>query len=367
VSLSVARAAGRADATRERPGHTGYAAMQAAFDEAAERRGGAAWLRRLSLAGTDVPISVVGETLADIAAEAFAHLLRPRSTPAQGGELSIALWDRSATGISAPPRPSSEEWTSEGAGWRIDAHDDLRFTREERPESVIWCDRATGSLVAMFADARDLLLYEKARPLSRRIPDICRHLGALDVHAAAVASHVGAALIVGGSGRGKSSTSLDCLAGGLQFLGDDSVGITGGDCGFTAHSLYASARVHPHQTARWQQFASFWIAPGVRDDKSLLMPMTVPGACVVASAPVRAIVIPRVGDGPVSFQPARRSQAFHALVTDSVENLRFSLSREQFQRFTRLTQSLPAYSLQIGPDPAAVADAVAGIIKESAE
>jgi hypothetical protein len=340
--------------------------MQAAFCEASQVSGKRPFSKVLRLAGSDVPISIVGETLATIVSNAFSHLLRSGEVVAKcGGDVtSIMLWDQTVVGTPAPAAPLNAEWQNHATTSHLSAYDGLRYVREERPESVIWLDRATGQLVAMFNDAREFLLYEKARPLSRHMSELCYCLGAQDAHAAAVSSGDAAVLIVGGSGRGKTTTSLDCLFNGLRFLGDDSVALTECECRYSVHSLYASARADPRQIARWQAFKRFWTLPGQRDDKALLMPLEVPGLQMATQARVVAIIVPCIRDGPVRKNAVRRSEAFHALVRDSVENRRNRLSGDRFQKFARLTQQLPSYALQIGRDPLAVSIAIAGIIED---
>ncbi|WP_457936111.1 hypothetical protein [Mesorhizobium sp. 10J20-29] len=239
----------------------------------------------------------------------------------------------------------------------------MRYIREERSDSLIWFDRATGDLFAMYQDARRFLLYEKARPLSRLIPEFCRHLDAHDVHAAAVASHGAGAIIVGGSGRGKTTTSIDCLVHGLDLLGDDSVAISEFRGDFAVSSLYASARAHPVQMRRWPELSGYWTIPGPADDKALLMPLSVPGVSMARTASIRAIIVPRLDPSARLVEPVPGNAAFHALVRDSAENRKFSLRRDQFQRFARLTQSIPSFAVRINQPPEAVAETISGIIE----
>ena len=69
------------------------------------------------------------------------------------------------------------------------------------------------------------------------------------IHAAAVGTDIGGALIVGKGGVGKSTTSLASLAAGLRFVGDDYV-IVGFDPHPTAWSLYCTAKVSPRTKRR---------------------------------------------------------------------------------------------------------------------
>jgi hypothetical protein len=335
----------------------GFALMRAAFSAAAAACPAETSTRNLRLLGRTVRLTTAGARLTDIVHTAFAHLLEPAS--ATVADAWIELWDRAVAAIAPPGCAPSADWRHHTQTLTITAHGDFRYIREQRPGSLVWFDRAETRLVAAFQDARHFLLFERARPFSQVIAEICHALGGEAIHSAMVGVHGQGVLIAGGSGRGKSTTSIDCLHGGLDFLGDDTVAITGpGPDGFTGHSLYASARVHPPQLSRWPAFAAQWAQPGPRDDKAMLLPQR-----MLPSLKIAAIVVPRVGPGPVSIRPTTGAEAFHALVLDSAENRRSALRRDQFSRIAQLTRSVPSFRMGTGPDAQDVAEGVLRIIE----
>jgi hypothetical protein len=336
----------------------GFDRMRAAFAAAAGLAETS--VRNLRLLGRNVRLTTVGARLTDIVHAAFAPLLDPAGTAA---DAVIDLWDRAVAPIAPPGLAKSADWRHDTGTRTLTAYDDFRYVREQRPGSLVWFDRAETRLLAAFQDARNFLLCEQARPLSHVIPELCHALGGEAIHAAMVGARGQGVLIAGGGGRGKSTSALDCLYGGLAFLGDDSVAITGGPEGFTGHSLYASARVHPRQLGRWPGFAAHWVMPRPEDDKAMLLPQVAPGAGMPRRLNIAAIVVPHTGAGPVRLRPASGAEAFHALVLDSAENRRFALRRDQFSRIAQLTRSVPCFRMETGPDPQDVAEGVLRILE----
>jgi hypothetical protein len=341
----------------------GFASMRAAFAAAASIGPDPAVTRQVWLAGRPVELASAGARLTEVLASAFAHLLESR--PCRQAEAIIEAWDLAVSPVLPPPFAGTPEWSLVRPGVALAIHGNSRFMREQRPGSVIWLDRGGARLAAAFGNAADFLLYERARPFSRFIAEFCTSLGAEAIHAAMIGVDGRGVLIAGGSGRGKTTSAVDCLANGLDFLGDDTVAISpGGAGGFTGYSLYASARVHPVQLSRWPGLLSHWVPPGPDDDKAMLLPIETCGIQMPRFLPIAAIVIPRVAPGPVTLRPASGAAAFHALVLQSPENRRLALRRDQFDLIARLTRTVPTYVMDVGPDSRDVAAAFARIVRE---
>ena len=62
------------------------------------------------------------------------------------------------------------------------------------------------------------------------------------IHSASVCVEAGAALFLGLSGAGKSSTALRCCQGGMHYIGDDTCGISLGEVPYV-FNLYGTAKV----------------------------------------------------------------------------------------------------------------------------
>ena len=116
------------------------------------------------------------------------------------------------------------------------------------------------------------------------------------VHAGLVAWRGQGVLVGGGSGAGKSTTTLACLQTGFEFLGDDQCGLQALEGGsFVGHSLYGGARVAPSHTEHFPQLRA---AAGPRllsgDDKLLLFPAEVLPTQLARDRHNPRIVLPRV-------------------------------------------------------------------------
>jgi hypothetical protein len=218
----------------------------------------------------------------------------------------------------------------------------------------------------MYEAAHHLVLLERGRPLQRLMSMICRSLGVLDIHAALVARDGKGVLIVGGRGRGKTTASLDGLYGGLDYLGDDSVGIAPAEGGFIGLSLYASARVNPARLDRWPSIRDAWLPAGPEDEKALLLPAVSHPQRMIRRAQLVAIALPVVTGGRVRLAPAEPREAFEALLWESRDVRRFRLESNDFKWLAALTRTLPSYRLEVGSDPLAVAAGLAGLIDGAA-
>jgi hypothetical protein len=338
-------------------GCAGFAAALAGFAAAATRS--AARTQGGMVADQPISVCLVGAALSDAVGPAFAHL----TGPAAAGGASVRLWDCRETGIPAPAAPGDADWALAGEGWRVSGHGAGRYLCEARPSGQLWLDRQEARLVGCLADARGLGCADRARPLQRMMSELCRSLGIQEIHAAMVARCGCGVLIVGSGGRGKTTASLDGLHGGLDFLGDDSIGLgDGGDGMPRGHCLYASARVMPRQHARWPRFGGQWHFAAPPEEKALLLPALCCPGRVVASARIVAIALPAVTGGALRVSPVAPLVAFQALVHDSRANRRFGLSAAEFARFGRLTRSVPCYRVEVDASAARVADGLRHLI-----
>ncbi|WP_428029144.1 hypothetical protein [Ancylobacter sp.] len=337
----------------------GFQEMATAFDAAQ----GPSRLLRGTLGGHDLTTHFVGESLRAAIGPVFDYLTGG-GAGRQGA--AVKLWDVAATEVTAPPVPDEAERDWAGPGWRLRWFGSGRYLCEERPSSLLWLDREERQLIGCFADSRALERGTIARPLQRMMSLFCRSLGIQEIHAGLLARDGCGALLVGPGGRGKSTTTIDGLASGLDFLGDDSVGLGDGPEGSLAgHCLYASARVMPGQMERWPRLRPYWLPPLPTEQKHLLLPSALPDTRLAQNVRIVATILPRyVGNG-VRFYRGAPIEAYHALVRDSRDNRRFGMTETEARRFARLTRETAIYHLEVDRDPAQVAAACLDIIERS--
>ena len=319
-----------------------------------------------SLAGRDLAISLAGKALATAVGPSFTHFRQSVAKTGRTAAASVMLWDCAATGVERPPSPQRAEWVASGEGWRTSSHDEGRYLCEDRQGSLLWLDRRDARLVGCFADASRLGCAVRARPLQRIMGEFCRSLGIQEIHAGLVARGGRGLLIVGGSGRGKTTTSLDGLHGGLDFLGDDSVGIGDDEAGrMRGYSLYGSARVLPHQLSRWPRFAGHWEYPEPPEDKALFLPGVHLPEHVPGMASIVAIAVPQVASCGLHVSRTSPLDALHALLHESRDNRRFGLTAAEFSRIAAMIKSVPCYRLEVDHDPGRVAYALHELVGQS--
>ena len=150
--------------------------------------------------------------------------------------------------------------------------------------------------------------YEVCTPMRMLFNWHCDAVGALMVHAAAVGVDGVGALIVGRSGAGKSTTGLQCLASGMEYLGDDYVAVGRGTPA-VAHHLYRGCKVMDDAFER---------LPGLRDRVLMRNPERTKSVVILDDAAGRlvpslrivAIVRPRITHAVTSgFVPLSPLQA----------------------------------------------------------
>ncbi|HXO55172.1 MAG TPA: hypothetical protein VN866_01355, partial [Mycobacterium sp.] len=196
-----------------------------------------------------------------------------------------------------------------------------------------------------------LPIHDRGAPLRSLVHRWLSELGVRVVHAGAVATAAGAALLVGGGGTGKSTTSLACRESGLDFLGDDYVAIELEP--MQVHSLYCSAKIS------WKHPAP--VASGLTavnrdrsDEKALFF---LPDRAI-AIAPIRAIIAPRVVVGSASrLNPISAGQALAAFAPSSVLQLPGDPGPTLADLRT-LCNQVPAFELLLGSDIEVVGELV---------
>jgi hypothetical protein len=311
--------------------------------------------RRLHIAGVDVEVVLAGAELTELLVPAFAGL-PPACGPVRG---TVGAWDVSATGLGFPPRPDTmpERGTQ------------CVIRRDGRPVAELaWVsDRAlrTGDRVAhrhlLAVASVDDLKWETGAPLRRQLswelaPEV------LFVHAGAVGGADGAALVMGGAGAGKSSTALACLQAGMGFISDDYCLVR--EEPLVVFPLHSTARVYdadvpllPGLPAPAITGASIVVDDPEEKPKALYRVGEAMPDRLLASAPVRVVLVPSVGDGPGRLEPMRTADALRCVAPGTLRQM--SLEPElELAGLRRLVAAVPCFRLVLSPDRAANPDLV---------
>lgn len=324
------------------------AAAHAAFERAADRAG--LLVGTFAIGGQRVCVRLAGPALLPWAFPALAH--RRTEFTADQADLTVDVFDSRSTG-AAMVRPAWPETAytprSEVAGLEGD-----RFVIAFNVGTGVLdlVDHERGRALHWIADAARHPAWDVSSPLRLVLHWWLRERGLQFLHAGAVGDGVGALLLVGKGGAGKSTLALAALADRMWFIGDDYV-LTQLEPEPRVLNLYRSAKL---ETAHLQRglpslapLVQGWTEPPA-GGKAILMLAGKIGRRIAASSPLRALVIPRVSPGEkTDVRRATTHEALAALVPSNARQLT-AVRRGDLDRIGGLARALPAYVLTVGGD-----------------
>lgn len=334
-------------------GEQGIERMLGAFRDACWATPDGCVERWYRFAGAAVQTRIAGSSLAERYQRAFAHLAIPEQPAA--AEITVDLWDEAATGIGCPP-----EWIEATRGAPGTAPRNAlsyilggRVAHALLPGSRTWLDRAAPHIVGWRRQGHRLSLVEQTRPLAPLLSIWLYDRGIYLVHGGLVARHGRGALFAGPSGAGKSTSTLACLDGGFQLLGDDQVALQEEPDGrFTGHSLFATTRVAADHLARFPSLRPYAIAGDDQDDpKSLVQLADVAPRQLAVSTPIAVLLLPIVAPIPRSqLRAATEGEALMRMARSTLLEMTPSLGADGLRLMARLVRRVPAYWLELGRD-----------------
>ncbi|HEY3812807.1 MAG TPA: glycosyltransferase [Caulobacteraceae bacterium] len=319
--------------------------------------------RFIAVADAVVRLVFAGEALERALYPAVAHLsVAATATP----DATFHVWDTETSGVEAPAAPCGRDcYTDRGDIWGM-ASARWRSAFHWAEFSLNLMDAATGEAVYWVRTPTALPYWTKASPFRTLFHWLMESRGKQLLHAAAVGTDDGAVLIVGRGGVGKSSTALACLEAGFGYVGDDYV-VVGLDPP-RAYSLYNTAKLEPHQTARFPRLASLIPdAPVEGEEKAVVRLYPARAEGIVTSAPLRAVLTPRFGDGgPTRFEPVDAAVLSRAAAFTTLAQLPHA-GAPTHNFIGRLIATVPARTLVLSRDFAEIAGAVRGLLADPPE
>lgn len=326
------------------------------FDRAAEKLG-----RRdevLSIAGANIRFSFAGDAMRE---RLWPALIR--GNPTCEPDITIFVWDGASAGMSIPALP----WRPEDVGPRgavaVATSDTIRtaFMVGSSALSMLDLDRGLGLFRAR--DAETLPWYERAAPFRTLLHWVLEARGCRFVHAAAVGTQHGGALLAGRGGSGKSTTAMLCVERGFDYAGDDYVGIRMDEVPH-AHAIFTSAKLSA-SSIDWLPFLrrAIRVAP-VGDEKGVAMISELLPQQMASTFPLRAVIVPQVTGGTSGLRRVSGGAALRALAPTTLFQLPGS-GEVAFAHLADVVRRLPAWSLELGEDRAEIPNLVARAIEES--
>jgi hypothetical protein len=292
-------------------------------------------------------------------------------------ELTVCLWDSGGPGASFSPPSPWAWWADHGRdgaepGLRFNRHGEVVEPRSARlstafrlrPPTLRLLDARRNLAFSWIDDIARMPTSERCAPLREILAWWMSAHGHQIVHAAAVGTEQGGALIAGKGGAGKSTLALACLGSPLRYAGDDCcvVSVDGGLP--RVSSLYSSAKLKTREDlARFPDLAGAVhnVARGPHERAFVFLHRHRP-ECLSAGFPVRAVLLPRV-TGTVSprLVPVSSAAALAALVPSTL-SLFPGVHGVATRRMAQLVSRVPSYRLEMGSDLRRIPDLVLEVL-----
>ncbi len=323
--------------------------------------------RCFRIGGEVVRIRFAGDALVEPVTRAFRHLQVPNALDAG---LEVAVWDDATTGQTLPDvswlagyTPGAGRGFGEGpytgtfnTGEIVGLNQrGIRGAYSSGDGLLQAFDGPRRRALMWIPDAAGYPFYESAAPLRRVLHWWSQASGGQLTHAAAVGTpDLGAVLVVGASGSGKSTTSLSCLGSPLKFVGDDYV-LLRHDSQPWVYSVYGTGKLEPHHLHRMSRFRpDVDNATKLASEKAVLHLVERHPAALIERLPVRCIVVPKVVPGGVTaIRSLPRAVAFRAVAPSTVYQSP-GAGATDFAFLAGLVRDLPCYQLDLGADIEAV-------------
>lgn len=183
------------------------------------------------------------------------------------------------------------------------------------------------------------------------IVELLRHNGLYAHHAAAVSNEDGGLLLLGKSGQGKTTLSIDLLSHGFDFLADDRCLIKEDDQGFEALSLYEPARFFSANIGHIPKLSRLEDMPMLPNGKNFVdLKAYYPGR-IIRSTPLKGLLFPHWSPNEESrIEPLTTAQAIIDLLPLTMVCFDPSTSKAHFEFSSRMVRSIPSARIVLGGD-----------------
>ncbi len=294
--------------------------------------------------------------------KAFSHLNAPAGA---APEFTIHLWDSASGSTAGPPTPGSGGEQAPGAffyysdgrlriGYQLGTSGDARvlaaYPHEPTPALSV-LDTQTNEAWYWVSDAVRIPYWEQATPMVYLFDWWLRDRGCHLLHAGAVGTEAGGALLVGKSGSGKSTSSLSALDSELAFAGDDYVAVAL-EPGPYVHGLYASGKLMPDHVHRLPfLLPALANADRLSDEKAVVYVEEQWPGKMTAGFPLSAILVARIDAAreATTIEPVSPAMGLAALAPSTVFQMH-TRGQDSLIRMRRLAERVPSFVLRAGAD-----------------
>ncbi len=313
--------------------------------------------RIFCIAEKKITLNSAGGNLVDLIYKAFAHL--PTNT-SSSESLKMCVWDAKECDIALefPTAQTLGEEKLEKIREHYFKHYSIIFS--ERGIVFYAYDYLKNTAYVCIKDSNLLPNYFLASPLFR-ILKIWAKLNGLNVlHAGCVANEKNAVLFVGKGGKGKSTTSLQCLLDGMYYLGDDYVLLDTSHSTPVIYTIYCSGKLHLNHITNFPLFNQHSIyRPNTEEyDKPLLYLNTLFKEKTAYKRSLKAIVATQLTVNETTYyKPLSAFEALKALAPSTLFQLNLG-DHGDFAKMGNLTRTTPCFTLELGTNLHGIAPVV---------
>ena len=207
-------------------------------------------------------------------------------------------------------------------------------------------------------DTRDHFLADQV------LPRILAHEGRLVLHGAAIRVGGRAIVILGDSGRGKSTLAASFAQAGFALLGDDAMVVSRRDGQIHIQAVYPSLRLLPDSIdALYSEAPDAGSVAHYTPKRRIRMPV----ATHRGEAALAAIfaIAPPAEESTILTEPLSVAQSCIALITNSfaLDPTDLELARAKLEEASACARQLPAFALSYPRDYARLPDVRAALLK----
>jgi hypothetical protein len=309
------------------------------------------------IGGHSVRLRFATESLVPLLTPALAHLeIAPLKS-----ELTIYIWEDDMVGLDKlPPLPwSREDYTPQG---EILDHSDAAIKTAFHSDTLSMLNTKSNLAIYWVRDAKQLTYVESGSPLLRLFHWWMRGHGKQLVHAGAVGTPEGGALLVGKGGSGKSTTCLLCLSSGLSYVADDYCLVSANQTPYV-HSLYCSGKVSAQDIGRLPSLeAALSNRSRLPAEKALYF--LDQHSEVSNGFPLRAVLVPRVsGLSETMVRKVSPSVSLMALAPSTIFQLP-GAGEQAFKTLGKVVKQVPSYLLEIGTNLSSIPRTISNLLSE---
>jgi hypothetical protein len=312
------------------------------------------------LANHNVVISTAGKKLQDYLCKPFSHL--PPHQNINENSLQILVWDEKNCGVKLPIPPWQWPVVKNAESVSQFSLKHYRVVLSENQTVFFIYDIDTNIAIVCIKDAEQLPNYFLSQPFFRILKLWAKQVNLTILHAGCIADDKQSVLLVGKGGSGKSTSSLQSLIGGLNYISDDYVLVSLGD-NPVAYSIYCSGKLHLNHLKHFPQLEQIAIRGKYdKENKPILYLNELFKGQIINKSPIKAIVTPNVISNEKSTVDYISSfEALKALAPSTLIQLNLG-DEGAFAKMADLTKTLACFRLNLGSDFTTIAPIIKSIL-----